>query len=851
VRFLKPILGAVVLLAASASLSTAQAAASAPTLTQLWSQIVTTGSGSSGLSAVSGYHTGGATVGDLLANGQMDVVVGTPDGRVWAFNGSTGAVLPGWPQSVGGALDTNPSLADLNGDGTEEVIATSESGNVYVWNGNGSLVPGWPQHPTSSADPSGFYGGVAVGDLLGNGQEDLVAANFDQFLYAWAPDGQLLPGFPIWMWDSSWDTPALVNLENKGQLDIVVGVDSSGPPYDPYPSGGEYWAFRPTGCVAGAYANAQPCALPGWPKTFDETPWSSPAVAPLQGAGSEDIVAGTGLNFPAPRGQYVNAWTSTGADVSGWPQSTGGQNFASPAVGSLTGGGALDVVEASTNGDLYAWNSSGQLLPGWPVVTASTGTLAANPTIAPISSTQNGVWITVGAALYAYNSAGSIVFQVGPPPASNALGCGAFAAPAVADLGNGDLSVVTVAQTDCTSSPTRWTVSAFSITGTTRMLADSWPTFHGNSELSGTLTPTAQMSSLPATQSSTAMTVSWSLAAGSPPATEYRVWARDTTSGSPWSFYGHTGATSMTVYGYPGHSYQFTVQAGNAGDFENPGFSTDVSSTTVSASASWATPFKEIYAVDATGNLQPAESAPMLSNSTWPDWNIVSSVALEPSGLGGYILDGYGGVHPFGDAPAVQVTGYWPGWVIAEGIVLCPDGHSGYVLDGYGGLHPFGIPGDIPPAVETTGYWPGWDIAKGVALRPDGESGYVLDGYGGIHPFGVPGDVPAIPQVTAYWPGWDIANSFTLDSAGTGGYVLDGFGGLHPFGTPGNIPSIPQVTGYWPGWDIANLVVLMPGSSTQGWVIDAWGAYHPFGGAPQVQTPRYQPGDDMVGVAVS
>ena len=112
---------------------------------------------------------------------------------------------------------------------------------------------------------------------------------------------------------------------------------------------------------------------------------------------------------------------------------------------------------------------------------------------------------------------------------------------------------------------------------------------------------------------------------------------------------------------------------------------------------------------------------------------------LRPDGVSGYVLDEFGGIHPFGGAPIVQTTANWPNWDIARGIVLRPDGVSGYVLDGFGGVHPFGD----APGVQTTAYWPSWDIARGVSAASRGPGGYVLDGYGGVHPFG---EVSALSQ---------------------------------------------------------------------------------------------------------
>jgi lysozyme len=220
----------------------------------------------------------------------------------------------------------------------------------------------------------------------------------------------------------------------------------------------------------------------------------------------------------------------------------------------------------------------------------------------------------------------------------------------------------------------------------------------------------------------------------------------------------------------------------------------------------------------------------------------VRGIALQSNGTAGYILDGYGGIHAFGGAPAITGYAYWRGWNIARAIALRPDGVSGYVLDGWGGIHPFGG----APAIKGFAYWPGWDIARAMVLRPDGVSGYVLDGYGGVHPFG---GAPAVNGF-AYWPGWDIARAMVLRPDGVSGYVLDGWGGVHPFG------GAPAVKGfaYWPGWDIARgLVLASDGNNTNmpadsGWVLDGWGGVHPFGGAPSVSFAQtaYYPGWDIV-----
>src|SRR5207248_1898788 len=164
-----------------------------------------------------------------------------------------------------------------------------------------------------------------------------------------------------------------------------------------------------------------------------------------------------------------------------------------------------------------------------------------------------------------------------------------------------------------------------------------------------------------------------------------------------------------------------------------------------------------------------------------------------------YVLDGWGGVHPFGGAPGVFGYAYWPNWDLARGMVLNPDSTpasvSGYTLDGFGGVHPFGG----APVVSDFAYWPNHDIARGITLTSVAGSGYTLDGYGGIHPFGGAHAVAS----TATWPGKDmvdgIINWTSAPLSAPGGWVLDREGSVHAYGSaPALIPSA-----HWPGFDLA------------------------------------------------
>jgi spore germination protein YaaH len=336
--------------------------------------------------------------------------------------------------------------------------------------------------------------------------------------------------------------------------------------------------------------------------------------------------------------------------------------------------------------------------------------------------------------------------------------------------------------------------------------------------------PVGTVDALPATEATTGFQVCWEVSGASSHAI---LWVKD--GGGPWTEWNDTAAACSAFTGSAGHSYTFWVQPFSPGGQAPNSFgSQGTATTTVSPSAPKTSPFRGMYSVDGYGLLHASSSPPVVNTSLWRGWNIARGLALDGDGLGGQILDGFGGLHAIGNAPTLNSGGYWPNWDIARDIVLRGDGAGGYVLDGFGGVHPFGD----APAVNITGYWPGWDVTKRLVLRPDGVSGYVLDAFGGLHPFAAVGvAMPPVPA-TAYWPNWDIARSVVLRADGVSGYTLDGFGGIHPFG---GAPTV-DCGCYWANWDIARSLSLINGTSA-GYLVDGNGGVHPFGEAPPVSTP--------------
>ncbi|HVH63538.1 MAG TPA: glycosyl hydrolase family 18 protein, partial [Candidatus Dormibacteraeota bacterium] len=119
------------------------------------------------------------------------------------------------------------------------------------------------------------------------------------------------------------------------------------------------------------------------------------------------------------------------------------------------------------------------------------------------------------------------------------------------------------------------------------------------------------------------------------------------------------------------------------------------------------------YELDGWGGIHPfslgSNPLPPLPSQYpyFPGQDVAKKITLLPDAGGGYVLDAFGGLHPWSVAghalpSGIAAYGYWPGQNIARDMWLAPSSSassaSGYVLDAYGGFHPFWTRGASAPA---------------------------------------------------------------------------------------------------------------------------------------------------------
>ncbi len=228
--------------------------------------------------------------------------------------GANGGVDPAIARE---SLMAAPAVADIDGDGKPEIVLTSWPGTIYVVNGSGQDLPGWPKRlplvPSCPHDPAaprpetcmdlkngharGTYSAPVVVDMNKDGRPEIVIGGFDGKIWVFKADATVLDGFPVSLVSPRSDTPSrimatptVVDLNGDGIPEIISGSNQQI---------GEGGTSGPVFVVDGRGNNAPSKYLPNWPMTMSslklfpvvgEGVVASQAVADFDNDGQADIL---------------------------------------------------------------------------------------------------------------------------------------------------------------------------------------------------------------------------------------------------------------------------------------------------------------------------------------------------------------------------------------------------------------------------------------------------------------------------------------------------------------------------------------------------------------------------------
>ncbi len=155
---------------------------------------------------------------------ELDVVVACSNDKLYAFT-AAGALRPGFPLSVtfsGTSRAPSPALADMNNNGFLDIVVASTNGRIYAYNGSGAVVPPFSGIRYSALNSGASESSPVVADIDGDGLNDVVMGDEVNQLTAISGTGTVLPGFPIDIDSEVKATPAVCDCDGDGMTEIIA-----------------------------------------------------------------------------------------------------------------------------------------------------------------------------------------------------------------------------------------------------------------------------------------------------------------------------------------------------------------------------------------------------------------------------------------------------------------------------------------------------------------------------------------------------------------------------------------------------------------------------------------------------
>lgn len=425
-----------------------------------------------------GYTYGDPHAIDIDNDGDLDLVISTNSNMLvlWRNTGSASGPIWTYVDRLVGDDGSNwrGDFADINSDGTYDFIGGRSDGTSYFYRNTGT-----PSSPAFDYVYAGDLGNkwipnVGSGrtaptfvDLDGDGRKDLVVGNTSGY-FLWYKNNGFYSGVqrfnnPTWIRSTipsnqlldyiNVKSPSLGDLDNDGDIDILLGVRHGWATYGADAQRGEILYIRNDGTpsspsftyVGEIFTFTTNDALTYYPR---------PGLYDIDGDGDLDIAAGTYDG----RVQYViNTGTPTSYAFKRVYAGSLGQNWLKTDVGDLASAALADVNNDSTVelfvgntiGYIYQFNNSGiyptavsrSENPAWIWNSTSyAGASALYQVPQLVDADSDGDYDLVvgesGGGVYFFNNTGTNATAAWAS-AVNWLDVGDYSAPAMTDL-NGD-----------------------------------------------------------------------------------------------------------------------------------------------------------------------------------------------------------------------------------------------------------------------------------------------------------------------------------------------------------------------------------------------------------------------------
>jgi subtilisin family serine protease len=171
--------------------------------------------------SLTGTYLGPVAVADLNGDGKLEILACSLTGSLNAIDPLTGANITGFPVTLTGGSQNAMTIANLDGDSYPEIlVTTSTSGFLYAINHDGSVLFQKTIGQQIKTSP-------VVADVNNDGTKEIILITAPGNLHIMALSGVDNPGSPIAMTNPVECTPVVARFDGSNYAGIIFG-DTSG-----------------------------------------------------------------------------------------------------------------------------------------------------------------------------------------------------------------------------------------------------------------------------------------------------------------------------------------------------------------------------------------------------------------------------------------------------------------------------------------------------------------------------------------------------------------------------------------------------------------------------------------------
>jgi len=289
-----------------------------------------------------GNISAAVAVGNIDADDYLEIIVGNESSQLIGVD-HTGAEI--FNYATGGLIKGSPMIADVDGNGSKEIIACTFTGNkAIVLNADGTEYGNFPV--TLAA---GVLGSPAIADLNGDGHLDIVCDAMNGTLNAISTsDGNMLDNFPYTLGGGSWNGPIIANIDADDDPEILIGT-----------LGQKLIAINHDGTL-------------NFEKEVEGQIKTSVVTADLDNDDSVEIIFGNS-----------NGWLyvvdNMGNDIDNFPINFGVAIESTPILADMDDNGSIDIIFGDNDGYLHSVDITGNETANFPLFLENT--LKVSPAI--------------------------------------------------------------------------------------------------------------------------------------------------------------------------------------------------------------------------------------------------------------------------------------------------------------------------------------------------------------------------------------------------------------------------------------------------------------------------------------